>query len=127
MSSVVRSGAGSGSEVRLFQGSESAASKTVPSRTPGGYHQLFTPNTRGKRPAEMAGAIGDFSARITATAPPTVRSTDRYPYGSARVKKTPIAPVITGVIASSTGASAQVPRGRVNTSWESAPSSGNKT
>src|SRR6516225_11740925 len=127
MSSLVRCNGRIGTEVSLFQGSDSAANKTVPSRTPGGYHQLFTPNTRGKRPAEIAGAIGDFSARITATAPPTVRSTDRYPYGSARVKKTPIAPVITGVIASSTEALAQVPRGRVNTSWESAPSSGNKT
>src|SRR5260370_2263139 len=106
---------------------ESAAKSTVPSRTPGGYHQLLTPSTSGKRPAEIAGAIGDLSSISRATALPTVSRTERKPYGSARVKTIPIIAVRKGVIVSIAGELAQVPRGRVKTSCDSAPSSGNRT
>src|SRR6266446_5782118 len=75
---------------------ESTANSTVPSKTPGGYHQLLTPKTSGSRPAEMAGAMGEFSTRITATAPATISNTEGYPYGSARVTTMPMAPVKTG-------------------------------
>src|SRR6185437_13906133 len=106
---------------------ESIGSSVVPSRIAGGYHQLRTPSTSGSRPEEIAGATGERNASIIAIAPATVSRTDRYPYGRLRVKTIPTTPVSAGVIASSTGALAQVPRGRVITSCESAPSSGNKT
>src|ERR1700747_3861526 len=111
----------------FFHGTESVASNTVPSAIAGGYHQLFSPSTSGSSPAEIAGATGERKASTTAIAPATVSRTDRYPYGRLRVKTVPTTPVSTGVTASSSGALAQVPRGRVITSCESAPSSGHKT
>ena len=111
----------------FFQGTESAASNTVPSAIAGGYHQLFTPSTSGSRPAEIAGATGERKARMTAIAPATVSKTDRYPYGRFRVKTIADHAGQHGRDCEQRGALAQVPRGRVITSCESAPSSGNKT
>src|SRR5690242_866891 len=63
----------------LLQGIDSPANRTEPNRIPGGYHQLLTPKVKGSNPAEIAGAIGDPSMKITAIAPTTVNSTDMYP------------------------------------------------
>src|SRR5271163_2650205 len=94
-----------------FHGSETAASRLVPKRIEGEYHQLVTPSTRGNRPAEMAGAIGERIVRRIASDASTVR-------------KTATKPVRAGVAASISGASAQRPRGLSITSHERADSSG---
>ncbi len=115
------------SATNFFHPVESAASSTVPNMMPGGYHQLVTPKTSGNNPAEIAGATGERSPSTTAIAQITLSSTDANPYGIVLVITIPIAPVMTGVIASMSGELAHVPCGRVNTSCESAPSSGNST
>src|SRR5271166_1980997 len=56
----------------FFQASDRTASSTVPKMIPGGYHQLLTPTASGSSPAEIAGAIGDRSVKIIASAPTTV-------------------------------------------------------
>ncbi len=49
----------------------------VPNRMLGGYHQLVTPRTSGSSPAEIAGAIGERSPRITAIDAITSSRTER--------------------------------------------------
>ena len=45
----------------------------------GRYHQLVTPSTSGKRPAEIAGATGERITRMTTTQTNTVSKTEMMP------------------------------------------------
>lgn len=80
----------------------------------------------GSTPAEIAGAIGDFRTRMMRIAAAVANRIGRIPLPMLRIRIVPTSPVSSGVSTNIPGALAQVPCGRLMTSWARAPSSGKR-